>query len=302
MLKNLFSKQPEAAQDIELLPTGDWHIGSTVGLHPNVRRNKNGKYVPLTELGGWFYTDRPNFYPYALQVKIWNHFDKCLEDVAARRRNKKLIVMDMADKIDGDHHNTSQLTTVHISEQTNTAIETTNYMKDKLNYQAGDEYYCLQGTNVHVGIEENGIGKQIGAYEYEDGVFAAPFLELIRNGVTIWAYHQGVSAGQGVNRGNACIRKMKEVYYQCLQDNVSIPDIIITAHTHDAHHATWTRPDGKTMHYLITAPFQDKTRFAQDKLATNKNKVGMQTVTITAAGVIVVNPPMLMASPLGYKI
>lgn len=294
--------QQNELQDIEIVPTGDWHVCSTVGIHPNVRKNKEGKYTPLTELGGWYYKDRPNFYPSSLQVRIWNHFETCLDVVLERRKGKKLIIIKMGDEEDGDHHHTSELVTTHILEQTNTAIELNNYFKERLGYQRGDELYGLQGTFVHVGIQEQEIFKQIGGHEYTTGIYAAPFVEMVRNGVTIWAYHQGVSAGQGFTRGNACVNKLKQLYIQGLQDGTTIPDVVITAHTHDAHHATWTRPDGKTMHYIITAPWQDKTRFVQDKLATNKNKVGMQTITITGKGDIIVNSPMLLASPLGYTV
>lgn len=287
--------------DILLFPTGDEQIGSTTSLHPNVRLS-NGTYKPLTDLGGWHYNDKPNFYPSSLQVKIWDHYNKCLYEVLRQRIGKKLFYLRMGDAIDGDHHDTSQLVTRHIHEQVNTSIELANYTKTLLDFQQGDIIAQLQGTEVHVGIEEQEIGRQIGAMEFQPGIYAAPFLEIELNGVYIWAYHKGVSAGQGQTRGNSCITKLRQVYYECLQNGEPIPDMIISAHTHDQHVATWTRPDGKTMYYMITASWQDKTRFVYDNLATNKNKVGAQTVTITSAGEIIVHPPMLLPSPRGESI
>ncbi len=288
--------------DVLLLPTGDWHTGGTTALHPNVRRDKSGKYKTVTELGGWRYSDNPNFYPSALQIKIWGHFEKCLSDIAAKRKGKKLFLLHTGDAIEGDHHNTTQAVTRHIVEQTNTHIELMEYTKTRLGFQRGDTLAYLQGTSVHVGIQEHEIGRQVGAVEHEDGIYAAPLLDVVINGVRVWAYHKGVSAGQGQTRGNACVNKLRQVYYQCLQDGDPIPDIIISAHTHDQHSATWTRPDGRIMHYLITAPWQDKTRFAFDNLATNKNKVGMQSLTITDGGEVVIHAPMLMPSPRGFSL
>lgn len=122
--------------DIELFPIGDWQIGSTVALHPNVRRNKNGKYEPLTKQGGWYYSDRPNFYPSSLQVKIWEHFENCLSYVEKSRVGKKLFILKMGDEVDGDHHGTPQLVTRHVTEQTNTAIELNEYLKKELDIKA----------------------------------------------------------------------------------------------------------------------------------------------------------------------
>jgi len=82
----------------------------------------------------------------------------------------------------------------------------------------GDVLACLQGTHVHVGMQEQEIGKQVGAVEYAPNVYAAPFLDTVINGVRVWAYHKGVSAGQGHTRGNACVNRMRQIYYQCLQD------------------------------------------------------------------------------------
>ena len=288
--------------DTLLLPTGDWHTGSTTALHPNVAIDKDGQYKNLTDLGGWKYTDNPNFYPSALQIRIWEHFEKCLDNVVMQAENKKLFILKMGDEIDGDHHNSTELVTRHIVEQTNTNIELMKYAKKRLGFKRGDTLAYLQGTQVHVGIQEQEIARQMGGVEYSDGRYVAPMMDEVINGVRVWAYHKGVTAGQGQTRGNACINKMRQVYYQCLQDGDPIPDVIISAHTHDPHSATWTRPDGKIMNYLITAPWQDKTRFAFDNLATNKNKVGMQTITITDGGQVIVNPPMLLSTPRGNSI
>lgn len=282
-------KSETDTKDIELIPTGDWHIGSTMAIHPPAG------LIPF------YYPNNPQFIPSSLQDRLWKHFEKCTDEIAERRKGKSLFILKMGDEIDGDHHNTFQLVTREITEQTNTAVEVMKYFEKRLDYQRGDTLACLRGTFVHVGKQEDEIGRQLGAHEYEVGVYASSFVELNLKGNLIWAYHKGVSAGQGQTRGNSCVYKLRQIYYQCLQSGSPIPDMVISAHTHDAHYSTWTRPDGKVMHYLITAPFQDKTQFAQDNLATNKNAVGMQSITITDGGIIV-NEKMLMQSPLGHSV
>ena len=301
--KLLKSNEAETEKkDITLLPIADTHTGSTTALHPYVRKDKTGKYVSLLELGGWFYSNRPNYMPDALQVRMWEFFEKCLSSVAEFRKNTSLFILVDGDAIDGDHHGTHQLITQEVSEQDETHVELMEYVKYRLGFDRGDQIAYVLGTNVHVGVEEEKIAKFLDAYQYPGGNYCASFLTLELNGVLIWAYHKGVSAGQGHNRGNACILKMKQIYYQCLQDGNSVPELIITGHTHDYYHATWTAPNGINMQYVILPSWQDKTRFVTDNMATNKNKVGMVTITITKEGRAIVNKPMLLNSPHGERI
>lgn len=287
-------------KDIELILTGDWQVGSTTGLHPNVKKI-NGTWTQLEQTDGWGYKHNPRYQLNSTQKRIWGHYENCLSEMARRREGKSMFILEMGDIKDGVHHNTPQVTSAQENEHNDACIQLMKYTKERLNYASGDTLAMLQGTYVHVKDDEDYIGREVGAEEYDVGIYAAPFLEINLNGVLIWAYHKGVSAGQGHLRGNAQINKMKQIYYQYKSLGEKVPTLIITAHTHDYNHAAWVNPDGVTMHYIITPPFQDKTRFAQDNLATNKNRVGMTSVTITESGYIIINEPLLLASPLGYS-
>lgn len=288
-------------KNVLLFPTSDWHTGGTTALHPNIRRTASGE-KSLTEIGGWNYIDNPHFYPSSLQVRIWEHFQKSLDRIAEQRKDKLLYMLMVGDAIEGLHHHTTELVTRQTFEMVDTHIELLEYAKRKLNFKRGDLLAYLYGTSAHTQNEERNIAAQVDAYQYPDGTRCANFAALEINGVLIWAYHKGVSAGQGQTRGNACVAKMRQVYYECLQNGERVPEWIISGHTHDYHHAVWKTPSGKMMNYVILPPMQDKTRFAYDNLATNKNKVGFVTIEIDANGRSWINPPDLLESPRGQII
>jgi len=284
--------------DIFLLPTADFQMGSSTALHPNVIR-AGDKWIPIEDAGGWRYMHNHHYFLNDKQIRIWNHFNYCLDAARELRKNKKLVILLLGDLIDGDHHGTHELVTANIGEQKDTFIQLFKYIREKLDYRAGDAVFSVDGTFVHTGDEENSIAKEINAYQYADGTYSTAFLQMEINGSWIWAYHKGESAGQGQMRGNTCVNRLKKIYYQCLQEGDRIPDMIISAHTHDSYHATWTAPNGQTMHYIILPSWQDKTRFVRDNMATNKNKVGIQPIVLKENGEKIIYKALLSESPNG---
>lgn len=290
-------KQPKR-KAINIAGFADFHTGSTTALHPNVRK-VNGKYKTLLEIGGWNYKHNPHYFLSSTQEAIWNHYEKCLDATKELRKDKKLVILVAGDADDGVHHNTPQLVTANPYEQSNTHIELMQYTKERLGYHAGDELIYITGTDVHVHDDENSIGAQLGAYQYSDGFHSADFLEIEFNGVLTWIYHQGVSAGKHPNRGNAQRAAMKSVYYDCVANGKRVPQLIISAHTHDSHHETYTPIDGFTMHYVILPSQQDKTRYVAQRMAVAINKVGMRNIEITADGKIIIHEAMLLENKRG---
>jgi hypothetical protein len=285
-------------KDITLIPFADMQTGSMAALHPGVVKI-NGKYKSLLEVGGWNYRHNNHYFLSSKQEKIWDHLNICLEAGAKARDGNKLILFEMGEAIDGDHHGTHELVTRNIGEQKDTHIQLFQYIKEKLKYQRGDELYCFDSTYVHSGDEESSIGAQLGAYQFPGGLYSTSFLEAVINGKLVWAYHQGVQAGEYPNKGNAEINQLKRIYYTCKVEGVPVPDLILTAHVHNPDHATWTTPDNKTMHYVILPSWQDKTRYVRDKMPVTKNKVGLQIIQIPANGDIKIEEPILMTSLRG---
>lgn len=293
-------KPKPQAKEIDLVPIADTHTGGITALHPNVRKDKRGKWQPLTDMGGWHYKNNPHFYLTSKQVDIWNHFEKCL-DYVAENRTGRLFVLHMGDATDGDHHHTNQLVTHSVTEQKNTHIELMQYALQRMKFDRGDMLAYLEGTESHVGDEEEDIARQLNAYQYPDGSYCAPFLEMNMNGALVWAYHHGVAAGDYPTRGEALTRALKKIYYQCKMRGARPPDLVLSAHTHDPVYSTYTQ-DYHTMHGVILPSFQDKTRFANGKVPLSVNKIGLQHIKIGVNGEIKVNKPLLMESERGEVI
>jgi len=290
--------EPKKKRKITLLPVSDFHTGGTTALHPNVRMFR-GNYEDLTSLGGWPYIDNPHFYPSARQVEIWKHYDKCLTWAAELRKDSELVMVIAGDAVEGEHHNTSQLITRDVGEMMQTHEELITYTQHRLDFDRGDSLYYLFGTDTHTRNTENLIAQRLNAYQYPSGRYCANFLEMHLNGVKVWLYHQGVAAGNYPTRGEALMRQLKKIWYQCKMRGETPPDLVITAHTHDPVYSVYSQ-DWHTIHGVILPSWQEKTRYANDKLPVAINKIGMQAIQISEDGIILpIQKPMLMESPLG---
>lgn len=294
MLTSFFQTKPK---DILIAAFADMHTGSSTALHPNVRWI-NGKWTPIIDLQGWKYKHNHHYYLNSIQERIWNHYEGCLDATAQLREGKNLIMLNLGDAIDGVHHNTQQITTRNITEQKDVHVELMRYTKERVKYQGGDMLLYLAGTDVHVGDEEDGIGKDLGAYQFNDGFYSASFIQMEKNGKLIWAFHKGAAAGLYPMRGNAANLLLKRIFYECRMAGERVPDLVFSAHTHDPEYFTYTM-DHHTIHYVIAPSWQDKTRFVNDNMAIATNKIGMYWVTISGEGEIKVLPPALIRSPRG---
>jgi hypothetical protein len=278
---------------ITLVPFADMHTGGTTALHPNKRRIR-GNYERLEDIGGWSYSDRPNFQLDSRQLEIWKHFEKCLDWAAELRKDTQLVLVSDGDALEGNHHNTPQLVTIDEAEMMDTHEELMLYIQDRLGFDRGDSLYYVFGTEAHTRNHENLIAQRLNAYQYPNGRYCSNFLELHLNGVKIWIYHHGVTAGDYPTRGEQLTRHLKRIWYKCKLEGVTPPDLILTAHTHDAIYSTYTQ-DWKTIHGIILPSWQDKTRLCLDKLPLSTNKIGLQIIQISENGEILpIKAPMLM--------
>jgi len=291
------AKEEPKRKKITLLPFADMHTGGTTALHPN-KRKIHGKYERLEDIGGWNYINRPNFQLDSKQLAIWHHFEKCLDWARELRKDSQLVIVQDGDAVEGNHHNTPQLVTIDEAEMMHTHRELMEYTQERLDYGRGDSMYYVFGTDSHTRNFENMVAMDLNAYQYPDGKYCSSFLELHLNGVKIWIYHQGGVAGDYPTRGEALTRQLKKIWYKCEIEGIVPPDIVLTAHTHDAVYSTYTQ-NWKTMHGIILPSWQEKTRYALDKLPLSINKIGLQAIQISENGEILpIKEPMLMTSPL----
>jgi len=275
-----------------------------MGLHPQYVK-RDDKWITIDEAGGWRYKHNENYYPNSKQVKIWKHYEAGIKAVR-NFRNKTdcdLLIVGMGDMIDGDHHQTHQLTTRIEGEQMNAHVEIMTWTKEALNFDPSrDKLVYIEGTESHTRDNEEQLAQRLGAQQFSRG-YCVPFLELTVHGKLCWFFHHGVASGYSYSSGNSLWGYLKKIYYDRKANNKPVPDLITTAHTHKADHQIFIH-NGHEVHGIICPPLQEKTRFT-NKIATaivHETKLGLSPFVIYPNGFIQVLPPFLMEMPLGDKL
>ena len=269
------------AKDTVVVPISDMHSGGSTALFPDsIRWFKHGNHTPNST-----------------QVEIFKHWMKCAESVAVDRKGKDMIIVVDGDSVDGNHHNTPQLTTILPNEQINIHIELMKAFMNTAKWNdKTDKIYYVTGTEAHVEDNEDIIGLRMKA-EPNGNVHAWDELQLIVNGKHIWFAHQGTSAGRGANQGNALRNWLKDIFTECVQEGNTPPDFIVTGHSHKPYYTPYCgrlNGDYHLVHGMICPSWQSKTRFGYKVAALQKNKIGMQWFTVTKDGHITQPKEMVM--------
>jgi len=265
--------------DTLIVVLSDLHSGSTRALFPNREIN--------FENGG---NHRPN----EEQAKIWKHFESCASSIREARKEKRLILIHDGDAIEGNPYNSTQFISRNLDDQSTIHIELMDWFMREIGYdkKRGDLLYYIKGTEVHTESKEHKIGKDLGAEQNIDGFHAFDKLDLVVNGKEIQCVHHGPSRGKGANAGNSLRNWLKNIWYDCIQDGLQIPDVMITGHVHTPVYNVFIQDWGesyKILHGLICPSWQLKTRYAYKAAAVQLNKIGLVHFTITAGGDIL--PP-----------
>lgn len=294
--KNQAKIEEEKPKDVYLVPFLDMHTGSTMALFPYYDGRDMG-FPPHEKMlgnGEWRFKHR-DYRPTARQYRMFEHFRRCAEVISEERKGRQLVLVEVGDSIDGDHHHTPQLATANLDEQKAVHVWLMQYFMSKVgfNKEAGDLLYIGAGTESHTGENEDTISVMLGANKLPDGGDVFDFLPMSIKGKMFWFLHQGASAGSGINRGNSAVNWMRTKYIECLEDGRVIPDVIVSGHYHKPTRATWTQ-NYHTMEYIIAPPFQLKTRFGYRVAAAELDKVGLQTIVIGDDGNIKINKPILL--------
>ncbi len=291
----ILPKEEEKKKDVKLIPIADLHTGGSTALFPYFNGDDLGfpPHPKMTgENGAWRFKQR-TYMPTAKQYLLFKHFTKCAETIGQDRGNKRFVVVETGDSIDGEHHHTLQLATQNIGEQVAVHVWLMKYFLHKIGFDKnkGDLLYIGDGTEIHTGDEEDLIAQELGAELLPNGDDTFDFMTMDIMEKRFWFLHQGASAGKGLTKGSALHNWMRNQYFDCLELGRVIPDCVISGHFHRNVHDIFSRND-RDMHGIILPPWQLKTRFSYRVAAAEMEEVGIRTIDIGKD--IKVNKPILM--------
>jgi len=263
--------------DTLLAVLSDMHTGSSTALFPRNGYKGEG-------------TEDNHVSPNERQVEIHHTFVRFAGEVAKARKGKRLIVVNLGDAVDGNHHGSLQESLFKTKDQCDAHVMLmTDFMKrvgfDK---KKCDELYYVRGTEVHVGETENDMARELGAVKAETGLFVNEVLEMNINGLNHLFLHHGKARGRGVNEGNALRNYLRDTRDEREKDGLSRVDVMWSGHTHGHIYESHIKriPGGNyhVAHGIICPSWQAKTRFAYGKVPSAVNSVGGVYVKIGADG------------------
>lgn len=263
----------------------DMHSGGTTALFPHYKK------LPL---GFWQFKNN-RYTPSGNQCDLFDHYDKCVTELAKRRKDKRLIIIHDGDAVDGDHHYTQQIVSQNMDEQVDVHLWLMNYLFKKTGYahNRGDKLYYISGTEAHTDDKESRIAKELNAEQNAAGEDVHDFLPIEICGRLLWFLHHGAGAGRGYLEGDALRNWLKKIYWERDNARKTIPDMIIMGHVHRPVYSSYVH-NYKTIHGIILPAWQTKTRFGYMVAPTEVNKIGMHIIEIKADGAIVIPPPLIM--------
>ena len=243
------------ARDKIIALVADTHCGSKLGLMPPAP---------------WNLVDGGTYFPNKMQGIVWETWEEYWQIVANKRAGKDLTIVFAGDAIEGIHHGMKELVSIITEEHVDIHLESMSYALDtvKFNEEVGDALYYVDGTGVHDGSTGSRIGKDLGARPYKENTFVWPKIRGRVNGFLFDIAHEGAKPGtRAWTKTNGLYHTLKSIYFDCLEDEVDIPDYWIRAHCH-----TWIEPvvyqgrRGKITGMLMPC-FQAPTKYGKRFLA-----------------------------------
>jgi hypothetical protein len=263
----------KSKKDVLQVLLSDMHTGSNRALFISREwHGKNTSHVPRTN-----------------QIQIRTQFEKFMDYVKETRKGKRVVLINDGDAIEGVHHNNVDVCTRDTLEQADIHIELMCEFQKRISWQAGDLLYYVQGTEVHTGDIEDYIGRELGAQQHPDNLYATNHLELNVYGVVSHFVHHGSAAGKGANEGNGLRNWLRDMYFDYMKAEQRAPDIIYNGHVHNPTYNTFVvghKMKFRTIHGVILPSWQEKTRHAYKVAPIAKNKIGGVTHEIKADGTI----------------
>lgn len=255
----------------------DMHTGSSKALFP--RQGYKGEDAESNHVS-----------PNDKQLEIHTVFVRFAGEVAKARKDKRLIVVNLGDAVDGFHHGSLQESLFKEKDQSAAHVMLmTDFLKRVgFNKKKNDELYYVRGTEVHVKENENDIAQELGAVKAETGLYVNEILELNINGQLHVFAHHGKARGTGQNEGNALRNFLANIRADREKDEITRMDVLWSGHTHghtwSSHIARVKGGQFHEMHGIICPSWQAKTRFALGKVPMAVNSVGGVYVNIGVDG------------------
>lgn len=283
-----------------IFPIADPHVGSIYGMHPNYIKRGN-EWITVDEAGGWYYKNNPHYYLNSKQVRMWRHYENAVRTAALLRASKNcdLLIIVMGDAIDGDHHQTHQLTTKNESEQMMVHVSMMEWTLEQFGFdRSRDKLAYIEGTESHTRDNEEVIAQMLPAERFKDGSACTPFIEMDLQGNLFWFYHHGVAAGYSYSSGQSLYNYIKGIFIDRKMNDKRPPNFVMTADKHKRDHQTY-RYNNYELQGLILPPLQEKTRFTNKlpRAIVSETKIGFSPVLVED-GKINVLPPYLLEMPL----
>lgn len=283
-----------------IFPIADAHVGSIYGMHPNYIK-RNNEWITVDEAGGWYYKNNPHYYLNSKQVRMWRHYENAVRAAALLRASKDcdLFVIVMGDAIDGDHHNTHELTTKNEPEQMMAHVSMMEWTLERLGFdRSRDKLAYIEGTESHTRDNEEVIAQMLPSERFENGAACTSFIEMDIQGKLFWFYHHGVAAGYAWSTGQSLYNYIKGIFVDRKMNDKRPPNFVMTADKHKRDHQTFRFKDNE-IHGLILPPLQDKTRFTKKlpRAIISDVQLGFSPVMVED-GKINVLPPYLLEMPL----
>ncbi len=256
--------------DTYVVAMSDMHSGSSKALFPRA----------------FMQFEHTNYTPTKEQKRMYEHWIKCAKYVAKNRVGKKIIIVHNGDAIDGIHHGTHQIVSHKWQDHVTIHLELMDEFLREVGFGDGDELHYVSGTESHTQDYEREIANDLSAGYHDE-------LKMKINGVKIWFTHHGGAPGKGTNVGDGYRNFLKTIYWECLQKNKEMPDIVVSSHYHRPIYSTYVQ-DYLTIHGIILPSWQMKTRYAYMVAPFQVNQIGMSFIDITEQGFIKVHKPLLL--------
>lgn len=268
-------------KDVLVVNISDMHSGGTTALFP-------GYQMTLTLDGEEVLHPSPT----EKQKSMFAHWLLCARWVKQIGKGKRLLVVHNGDAIEGNHHGTIQIITPDQKQQSQIHIELMDtFLKESgFSVKNGDELHYTSGTESHTGWEEYGIS----AHYHALGAKFHIELKKEVNGRELWWTHHGAGAGKGANEGNGYRNWLRDIYFDCLREEVRPPSVVVTAHFHKSLYQTYVASYRHTIHGMILPSWQMKTRYAYRVAPFQRNDIGLSVYEVTAGGDIRIHGDKVM--------